>query len=517
MSKTDNKHNQQLSNKEYKPKEHINLNCNDSLNKNDNQHILDEEKIESKNSNEHNQQLSNKEYKQQEHINNNQHILDEEKIESKHSNNTILAKYVSIFFQLKKAFLDDDDDDDDPVNIANNPLLGDKHLKYFDIEQVKKLSLDNLSILIEKLNCNLEINKNIFPKNNFVTIKTNHNDLKIAAINNDVTEMIYNLNGSLKNEKLSYYGNLKKYPHPIVMSPAYIGFIMTGKQYLCYDDVDMVFDKPEHSTFMKPVIDTFLLMYAIKKLFKQNPNKEYNKVFDIGTGSGFIGKYVASKAYGIDPIEIILLDVDPKAIEFIKSKNVNMPIKGQNNRDIIYEYRVEDAIKYLKNMNKKTGGLIISNPPYIPTDEEIEKNVVTCGLNNFYDGIAFYPALIDAFEKLEDINSELVILVSSLSLKSKRIVYILRNIKQRGLEAQILVERELGWKADFTGNRIVRMLLANKEEIRNRKEFGELKMFVGATIPGQLRLQMANDGRRNHPCYHWQVVYVIHIKKKKFI
>lgn len=83
-------------------------------------------------------------------------------------------------------------------------------------------------------------------------------------------------------------------------------------------------------------------------------------IVDLGCGSGVIGLTLEKK---ISTKSVDLIDISPKALTVTKKNIINL-----NSRANIMENN------FLENINKKYD-LIISNPPYIKTDEQIE-NIV---------------------------------------------------------------------------------------------------------------------------------------------
>lgn len=83
-------------------------------------------------------------------------------------------------------------------------------------------------------------------------------------------------------------------------------------------------------------------------------------IVDLGCGSGVIGLTLEKK---ISTKSVDLIDISPKALTVTKKNIINL-----NSRANILENN------FLENINKKYD-VIISNPPYIKTDEQIE-NIV---------------------------------------------------------------------------------------------------------------------------------------------
>ena len=111
------------------------------------------------------------------------------------------------------------------------------------------------------------------------------------------------------------------------------------------------------------------------------PNKNL-KVIDLGTGSGCIGLTLKSKLKDLD---VTLLDISDKALEVAKqnAQNLNLDVTLIQN-------------DMLENINEKYD-VIISNPPYIKTEEEIEDIV-----KNNEPHLALYAGVdgLDCYKKI---------------------------------------------------------------------------------------------------------------------
>lgn len=111
------------------------------------------------------------------------------------------------------------------------------------------------------------------------------------------------------------------------------------------------------------------------------PTKDL-KVIDLGTGSGCIGITLKKK---IPSLDVTLLDISPKALETAEynAKNLEAEVTLIEN-------------DMLENINKKYD-IIISNPPYIKEDEEIEDIV-----KNNEPHLALYAGIdgLDCYKKI---------------------------------------------------------------------------------------------------------------------
>ena len=99
-----------------------------------------------------------------------------------------------------------------------------------------------------------------------------------------------------------------------------------------------------------------LVEETIKRIKNKFGNKEIS-IIDLGTGSGAIGLTLKKE---IPNAEIDLLDISTDALDVAKTNSENLGLEV----NIIHN-------DMLENIDKKYD-VIISNPPYIRTDEEIE-------------------------------------------------------------------------------------------------------------------------------------------------
>ena len=108
-----------------------------------------------------------------------------------------------------------------------------------------------------------------------------------------------------------------------------------------------------------PRFETEELVENTINYIKKNFNYPID-IVDLGCGSGVIGLTLEKK---ISTKSVDLIDISPKALTVTKKNIINL-----NSRANIIENN------FLENINKKYD-VIISNPPYIKTDEQIE-NIV---------------------------------------------------------------------------------------------------------------------------------------------
>jgi len=111
------------------------------------------------------------------------------------------------------------------------------------------------------------------------------------------------------------------------------------------------------------------------------------KLIEIGTGSGVISVMLAKL---IPNIEIVAVDINPKALELAKT---NAIIHNQSNK-----------ITFIKsdlftNVPEQNYDMVISNPPYIANNYKLPKNVTYEPSNALFGGDRGSELLIDIIEQ----------------------------------------------------------------------------------------------------------------------
>lgn len=295
---------------------------------------------------------------------------------------------------------------------------------------------------------------------------------------------------------------------PVVMSPAYLGFAIEPYEarYLHYMGVGIVFSRPHRGQFMQPSIDTLLVCRALHILFQSCSGARFPRAIDVGAGSGFIGKFAAVHAPGV--MEVCLVDTDPAAKEYWASKG----FEGEAGRRVKWNFQASDAIPLLEG--DASWDLIVSNPPYIPTLEEVrDADRVSC-VSSFWEGCGLLVFLIELMlDGKCAAGSHLVLALTSLTLKARRVCTLLAAASLRGVRVRILLEREVAWKAWYAGTGSApTALLASDAEFGARQQLGDNSFFLGATRPGASRGGGSRDVLWG---YHWHVAYVLDLSRKE--
>ncbi len=143
-----------------------------------------------------------------------------------------------------------------------------------------------------------------------------------------------------------------------------------------------------------PRADTEVLIEYILEIVNSGrfKHKQTINILDIGTGSGAI---TLSLAHYIKNAFVYSIDISEDALKIAKenTKRLNLASKVEFLRGSLFE-----PLETLKNQNKFD--IIVSNPPYIPSDEikslqkEVAKYEPRVALDGGIDGLDFYRSII---------------------------------------------------------------------------------------------------------------------------
>ena len=218
------------------------------------------------------------------------------------------------------------------------------------------------------------------------------------AINNFAQELFV---GELKNPLL-LTDIVKIAKLPSVRRDAIMKLYEFPDRTVEYDGVDVHWSPILYPNVWSPSIDTVLFAKAIRgQLVKTKLLKRINNFLEIGTGSGFLSKYILQKRKELGGKIAIahLTDINKDAIKCAMD-NIE-PVR--DGTLIYYTHTQPDA--HLRVERKYD--LVVANPPYIPRPNARK--------NNPYEGLLLYEEMIRNAPKMLHPKSVFITILSSLS------------------------------------------------------------------------------------------------------
>lgn len=193
-----------------------------------------------------------------------------------------------------------------------------------------------------------------------------------------------------------------------------------------------------NSDTLIPRKETEILVEEVIKTIKNNyQNYQDLKILDLGTGSGIIGITLA-KELGL---KVILTDINRKAL-IVANKNAKL-----HNVDV----KILES-NWFSNLTDKYD-VIISNPPYIESNYELDKKVLKEPTNALFgglDGLEAYVSILKDIKK--HLNDKFIIAFEHGYNQSESLITLvnkyLNNIKikvvkdYQGLKRHLIIESD---------------------------------------------------------------------------
>jgi len=195
---------------------------------------------------------------------------------------------------------------------------------------------------------------------------------------------------------LLYLGSdLRPDKHKLTQAAGILKRRITGEpvQYILGETefMGLKFKVNRHVFIPRP--ETEILVEAVIDLVTTSPRHHVTRILDIGTGSGNIA---ISLAKFIKNCKIVAVDISGQAIEV--SKN-NAGINGVGNKIHFIERDFFNLRPATCDLQSGSFDFIVSNPPYIPTDEiaKLQPEIgyePSIALDGDIDGLDFYRRII---------------------------------------------------------------------------------------------------------------------------
>lgn len=164
-----------------------------------------------------------------------------------------------------------------------------------------------------------------------------------------------------------------------------------------------------------PRFETEELVNNTINYIKNNFDKDISLV-DIGTGSGAIGLTIKKE---LPYCDVTITDISSRALKVAEQNAINLNLNVKFKRGNMLDPLLEEPKKY---------NILISNPPYIKTDEEIMDIVKKEPKKALYagkDGLKFYKRILKNADKI--LTPKSLIALEIGSSQSKDIILLIKK------------------------------------------------------------------------------------------
>ncbi|MBF0107041.1 MAG: methyltransferase [Deltaproteobacteria bacterium] len=173
--------------------------------------------------------------------------------------------------------------------------------------------------------------------------------------------------------------------------------------------------------------DTLLYANLLANFVKQDTDNRIRKLIDLGAGSSLPTIKINLELDKPRKLRVVCVDSDKDAIETSYKNTKACDLSSH------CEFVHNDMLLYLKGLTIREGDVVVSNPPYLPVHDNVDKNLFA-PVNGGKNGTAcIVPVLTQSFPK----GTRLVLRWCSLSNPKKIIKLINENYKVLHLEAFI--------------------------------------------------------------------------------
>ena len=152
---------------------------------------------------------------------------------------------------------------------------------------------------------------------------------------------------------------------------------------------------------LDPRPDSEILIETVLEHFSDNT--KLLKILDLGSGSGCLGLSLLEE---YENASIIFVDASKKSLKIVKKNSHQFSLKGKL-KYINLDWHTDDwDIKLLNSSDKTKFNIIVTNPPYIPSNEiklletEVREYDPILALDGGNDGLDAYRSIIPKLKNL---------------------------------------------------------------------------------------------------------------------
>lgn len=216
-----------------------------------------------------------------------------------------------------------------------------------------------------------------------------------------------------------------------------------------YDGLEFTFEQEKYPKLRGPNIDTLFFCRGLGEMNFSGLSRvlrDYKSFLEIGTGSGFIGRYmehVLHRAWKKD-YKLTYNDINPQAEEFYYANNRinwNSSFVLGSGLDIVEKHKFD---------------MVVCNPPYIPRPNSIEDNA--------YEGLWLVIALLEQSKDFLNPWGTLLLNISSLGMSI--VDKMIWRLDGKGFDVKVIDSIQVPLK--------VFNVLNNKERLNYLKEHHDL-------------------------------------------
>lgn len=202
-----------------------------------------------------------------------------------------------------------------------------------------------------------------------------------------------------------------------------------AKRIYSYCGVNLFFDSTKYGAVWAPSIDTFFVLDGLRAYARRLLGGGVRKAIEIGSGSGFIAKYILSTAKRLQ--ELHAVDLDPDAT---RCSTDNLHALAQERKVYDVQARAE-GLEYIMKSGTRFD-LVVSNPPYIPRRTDDEKNP--------YAGTGLFTGLMENCHLFLSAGGILLLNISSLA--EPECIAAVKEAKKRGMKVYEISEMRVPFK-----------------------------------------------------------------------